>query len=105
MAWNTNGFGPRKILLAVLSRDVFEDGSGNLAAAGFELGFAHRKLGVKTVNETPLGTVIAAPAPGTPRIILPERIEMARQNPGEENCYAPLKEIESQRNGFWRAQT
>lgn len=45
----------------VLSRDVFDDATGKIAAAGLKLGIAHQKLGVNAVNETPLGTVIAAP--------------------------------------------
>jgi hypothetical protein len=62
LAWNANAF-DEKLLGKVLSRDVFEDVTGKIAAAGLKLGFAHQKLGVKTVNETPLGTVIAAPKP------------------------------------------
>src|SRR5271154_6200606 len=60
LAWNSKGFDESK-LVPVLSRDVFEDSSGKIAEAGFKLGFAHQKLGVKALNETPLGTVIAAP--------------------------------------------
>src|SRR5205823_8349197 len=48
-------------LMSVLSRDVFEDRTGKLAKAAFGLGFVHRKLAVRAPNETPLGTVIAAP--------------------------------------------
>ena len=60
LAWNVNGFEQSKIL-SVLSRDVFGDKTGAIADAAFKLGFAHQKLGVKAPNETPLGTVIAAP--------------------------------------------
>ena len=60
LAWNATHL-DEKTLLDVLSRDVFEDATGKIAAAGFKLGFAHQKLGVRAVNETPLGTVIAAP--------------------------------------------
>ena len=62
LAWNANSL-DEKSLLAVLSRDVFEDPTGKIAKAGFKLGFTHQKLGIKAVNETPLGTVIAAPKP------------------------------------------
>jgi hypothetical protein len=47
----------------VLNRDVYEDAAGKTAKAAIKLGFAHKKLGVKAINETPLGTVIAAPKP------------------------------------------
>ena len=62
LAWNANNFDESK-LVSVLSRDVFEDSTGKIAAAAFQLGFAHQKLGVRAPNETPLGTVIAAPKP------------------------------------------
>ena len=62
LAWNSKALDERS-LVAVLSRDVFEDPTGKIAGAGFKLGFAHQKLGVKALNETPLGTVIAAPKP------------------------------------------
>ena len=62
LAWNANNFDESK-LVSVLSRDLFEDSTGKIAAAAFKLGFAHQKLGVRAPNETPLGTVIAAPKP------------------------------------------
>ena len=60
LAWNAKNFDERK-LAPVLSRDVFADSTGKIAEAAFQLGFVHRKLKVKAPNETPLGTVIAAP--------------------------------------------
>ena len=63
LAWNAKDFDERK-LVPVLSRDVFADSTGKIAEAAFKLGFVHRKLGVKAPNETPLGTVIAAPPAG-----------------------------------------
>ena len=62
LAWNSKSLDVKK-LLAVLSRDVFDDPTGKIAGAGFKLGFVHRKLGLRALNETPLGTVIAAPKP------------------------------------------
>jgi hypothetical protein len=58
LAWNAKGFDQRA-LVPVLAREVF--GNSKAARAAFDLGFVHKKLGVKAVNETPLGTVIAAP--------------------------------------------
>jgi hexosaminidase len=60
LAWNSRSFDESK-LIPILSRDVFEDSTGRMASAAFKLGFAHQKLGVNAPNETPLGTVIAAP--------------------------------------------
>lgn len=59
LAWNAKGFNEAQ-LPAVLSRDIFDDASGKVAAAALRLGRAHRKLGVTAPNETPLGTVVAA---------------------------------------------
>jgi hypothetical protein len=60
LAWNANGF-DEKLLQPVLSRDVFGDSTGRIAGAALKLGFVHRLLKAKVQNETPLGTVIAAP--------------------------------------------
>ncbi|HKW31138.1 MAG TPA: family 20 glycosylhydrolase, partial [Verrucomicrobiae bacterium] len=60
LAWNAGDFDARQ-LAPVLSRDVFADPTGKVAEAAFKLGFAHLKLKVRAPNETPLGTVIAAP--------------------------------------------
>ena len=60
LAWNTKDFN-MKNLSTTVGRDIFEDASGTAAAVAMALGFAHQKLGVRAENETPLGTVIAAP--------------------------------------------
>ena len=101
LAWNAKGLDARN-LLAVLSRDVFEDGTGKVAAVGFKLGFAHRKLGVKTVNETPLGTVIAAPKPEDRELFCRNGLKWSTRIPAEK-ILAALKEIENQRKILARA--
>jgi hypothetical protein len=72
-------------LAAVLSRDVFEEKTGGAARATLALGVAHLRLGHKETNQTPLGTVIAAPKFGTREMI-------CRNGP---KCYAriPAKKI------------
>ncbi|HZI33394.1 MAG TPA: family 20 glycosylhydrolase, partial [Candidatus Binatia bacterium] len=62
LAWNGNSL-DENVLASVLNRDVFEDATGSVAQAAVKLGLAHKKLGVNEPNETPLGTVIAAPKP------------------------------------------
>src|SRR6185436_12418552 len=52
-----------KLLVPVLSRDVFHDPTGRVARAAIALGFAHRKFGYREPNFTPYGAVIAAPPP------------------------------------------
>jgi len=62
LAWNSTEL-KETVLVNVLNRDVYEDPTGKIAGAALALGLAHRKLGVTAANETPLGTVIAAPKP------------------------------------------
>ncbi len=95
LAWNSKDFNESK-LVPVLSRDVFEDSTGKIAAAAFKLGFAHKKLGVKALNETPLGTVIAASEPEDRELFCRNGLKWFAKIP-EKKILAALKEIESQR--------
>jgi hypothetical protein len=95
LAWNATAL-DETTLLNVLSRDVFEDASGKIAAAGYKLGFAHQKLGVKTVNETPLGTVVAAPKPTDRELFCRNGLKWAAEIP-KQKILAALKDIETQR--------
>ena len=84
--------------LPVLSRDVFEDSTGKIAEAAFKLGFAHQKLGVKAPNETPLGTVIAAPKPEERELFCRNGLKWFAKIPAQK-IRAALKEIEKQSCG------
>ena len=95
LAWNSKTLDERS-LVAVLSRDVFEDPTGKIAGAGFKLGFAHQKLGVKALNETPLGTVIAAPKPEDRELFCRNGLKWFARIPAKK-IQAALKEIEKQR--------
>ena len=95
LAWNATGFDERK-LIPVLSRDVFEDSSGKLADAAFNLGFTHKKLGIRAPNETPLGTVIAAPPPPERELFCRNGLKWFARVPAK-NIGAALKEIEKLR--------
>jgi hypothetical protein len=95
LAWNAKDFDESK-LVPVLSRDVFEDSTGRIAAAAFNLGFAHQKLGVKSPNETPLGTVIAAPRPEERELFCRNGLKWFSKIPAGK-IRATLKEIEKQR--------
>jgi hexosaminidase len=95
LAWNSKSFDERK-LVPVLSRDVFEDATGKIATAAFKLGFAHQKLGVTAVNETPLGTVIAAPKPEDRELFCRNGLKWFAKIPAKKILGA-LKEIERQR--------
>jgi hypothetical protein len=94
LAWNANYFDESK-LASVLSRDVFEDFTGKIAATAFKLGFVHQKLGVKAPNETPLGTVIAAPKPEKRELFCRNGLKWFTNIP-ERKIHATLKEIKKQ---------
>jgi hexosaminidase len=102
LAWNAKGL-DESTVLAVLSRDVFEDATGKVAAAGFKLGFVHQKLGVKAVNETPLGTVIAAPKPEDQELFCRNGLKWFAKIPAKKILTA-LKEIQKQRATLSRAK-
>ncbi|HEY4417835.1 MAG TPA: family 20 glycosylhydrolase [Verrucomicrobiae bacterium] len=102
LAWNAKHFDEAK-LAPVLDRDIFEDASGRAARAAIALGFAHQKLGVKALNETPLGTVIAAPKAGTRELFCRNGLKWFAKIPGAK-ITAALKEIERQRKTLARSK-
>jgi hypothetical protein len=102
LAWNTGAL-DKTTLTRVLSRDVFEDATGKAAAAGFKLGFVHQKLGVKAVNETPLGTVIAAPKPEERELFCRHGLTWFAKIP-DQKIRSALKEIHQQRATLLRAK-
>ena len=95
LAWNANAL-DGKVLAKVLSRDVFEDATGKIVEAGLKLGFAHQKLGVRAVNETPLGTVLAAPKPAEQELFCRNGLKWFAKIP-QRKILAALKEIQKQR--------
>jgi hypothetical protein len=95
LAWNVKSL-DEKSLLAVLSRDVFEDHVGKVTEAGFKLGFAHQKLGVQAPNETPLGTVIAAPRAADRELFCRNGLKWFVKIP-KKKILTTLKEIQNQR--------
>ena len=101
-AWNSKTL-DATVLCKVLSRDVFEDPTGKIAQAGFDLGFAHQKLGVTALNETPLGTVIAAPKPEARELFCRNGLKWFAKIPARK-IGAALKEIEKQRSLLKRAR-
>jgi hypothetical protein len=102
LAWNAKILDEQN-LLAVLSRDVFDDPTGKVAAAGFKLGLAHQKLGVKALNETPLGTVVAAPKPADRELFCRNGLKWFVKIP-KRKILAALKEIQKQRAALRRAK-
>lgn len=105
LAWNASGF-DKELLQPVLSRDVFDDASDRVAGVAFKLGFTHRKLKVKAPNETPLGTVIAAPPAAERELFCRNGLNWFKKvQPA--NIRAALKDIERQRavlKNAWNAK-
>ena len=95
LSWNAAAL-DEAVLTEVLNRDVYEDSSGNIGTAALKLGFVHRKLGVKAVNETPLGTVIAAPKPEERELFCRNGLKWFAKIP-QKRILATFKEIQEQR--------
>lgn len=96
LAWNHRSLG-KNIMANVLNRDVFADDTGKVAQAALKLGMAHQKLGVSAPNETPLGTVIAAPKPEDRELFCRNGLKWFAQIPARK-IRAALTEIEKQRS-------
>ncbi len=103
LSWCAETFDEKK-LAPVLSRDVFNDATGGAARAALALGRAHRKLKYTVPNETPLGTVIAAPPPKQRELFCRNGLQHYTHISGQ-NIRATLKEIEKQRTRLRRAIT
>jgi hypothetical protein len=102
LAWNAQKLDESK-MLAVLNRDVFADSTGRVARVAYDLGFVHQELGVKALNETPLGSVIAAPKPGDRELFCRNGLKWAAKIPATK-IKATLSAIEKQRAILRRAK-
>jgi hexosaminidase len=102
LAWNATAL-DEQMLAPVLNRDVFEDATNKIAQAGLKLGLAHQKLGVNAPNETPLGTVIAAPKTEERELFCRNGLKWFAKIPAKK-IHATLKEIETQRKVLARAK-
>ena len=93
----------QRLLVPVLSRDVFEDPTQRAAKAALALGLAHRQLGYYAVNVTPLGAVIAAPAPQTRELACRDGLKYYARIRGR-NIRAAEAAIAQQRKLLQRAE-
>jgi hypothetical protein len=95
MAWCEESFNESR-LLSVLSRDVFQDLTGQVAKSAYALGLAHRQLHFSEPNLTPLGAVIAAPQPESRELFCRDGLKYyARIRPNA--IRATLQTIQKQR--------
>jgi hypothetical protein len=103
LSWCAKTFDEAK-LIPVLNRDVFKDPTGNAAKATLALGLAHRKLKFTAPNETPMGTVIAAPPAEQRELFCRNGLKHYARISGK-NIRAALKEIEKQSALLKKADT
>lgn len=102
LAWNASAL-DEATLAYVLNRDVFEDATGTVAQAGIKLGYVHQTLGVKALNETPLGTVIAAPKPEDRELFCRNGLKWFAKIPAAK-IRATLRQIQAQRRVLAKAR-
>ncbi|HEY9510232.1 MAG TPA: family 20 glycosylhydrolase [Verrucomicrobiae bacterium] len=102
LAWCDSSFDSKK-LQPVLSRDVFNDSTGQTAKAAHALGFAHRKLGYFEPNATPLGAAIAAPPPEQRELFCRNGLKYHAWISGKK-IKAAMREIEKQRSRLKQAR-
>ena len=86
-----------------MNRDIFEDSKSKAAAAALKLGFAHQKLGVKAVNETPLGSVVAAPKPEDRELFCRNGLKWSAKIP-RSKILSALREIQIHRASIRRGK-
>ena len=91
-----------KLLVPVLSRDIFHDPTQRMAEAALALGLAHRKLKYYATLGTPLGTAIAAPRPRTRELACRDGLKYYARIPAK-NIRAAQDEVEAQRAAMKRA--
>jgi hexosaminidase len=94
LAWNARSCDEKR-LIPVLSRDVFCDPARPVAKAARALGHAHLKFGYRETNQTPFGTVIAAPKFGSREMICRDGPKCYARIPAR-NIRAALAEVEKQ---------
>jgi hypothetical protein len=102
LSWCAKTFDEKRIVHA-LSRDVFHDATGRLAAAARSLGSAHRHFQFRQANSTPFGIVIAAPPPERRELFCRGGLECYRRI-SPRNIRAALKAVERERATIRKAR-
>ena len=92
-----------KLIVPVLSRDVFHDPTQRVAKAAISLGFAHRKFRYFESNVTPFGAVIAAPPPETRELFCRSGLKYYARIP-EKRIRTALAAVEKQRTVLGKAR-
>ncbi|HWI58058.1 MAG TPA: glycoside hydrolase family 20 zincin-like fold domain-containing protein [Bacillota bacterium] len=102
VSWCGESF-DEKLLVPVLSRDVFGDPTQRTAKAALALGFAHRKFNYFAPNVTPYGTVVTAPPPKWRELVCRDGLKYYARIP-DKNIRAALEEVEKHRAVLYRSR-
>ncbi|SPE59721.1 Glycoside hydrolase, family 20, catalytic core [Verrucomicrobia bacterium] len=102
LSWCERSF-EKKLLVPVLSRDVFADATQKAAQAAWNLGLAHREFDFYAPNLTPFGAVIAAPQPATRELFCRDGLKYYARIPSE-NIRTALAAVEQNRAVLRRAR-
>jgi hypothetical protein len=102
LSWSGQTY-DEKLLIPVLSRDVFNDPTERMAKAALDLGLAHRKFNFYAPNLTPFGAVIAAPPAERRELVCRDGLKYHARIPAK-NIQAALDEVERQRALLAKAQ-
>jgi hypothetical protein len=92
-----------RLLVPVLSRDIFHDPTQRMAQAALGLGLAHRKLNYYPGRGTPLGTAISAPVPQTRELMCRDGLKYYARIPAK-NIRSAQDEVERQRAVLYKSR-
>jgi hexosaminidase len=101
-SWCSKSF-DEKLIVPVLSRDVYEDSSQKVAEAAIALGLAHRKFDYLESNVTPFGAVIAAPPPEWRELFCRSGLKYYARIKAR-NIHAAWAEVEKHRGNLAKAK-
>lgn len=94
-SWCSESFN-EKLLVPVVSREIYGDSTQRIAEAAIALGLAHDKFGYRESNITPFGAVIAAPPPETRELFCRSGLKYYARIKAR-NIRAAVAEVEKQR--------
>ncbi len=103
LSWCGESHDP-KILVPVLSRDIYYDRTRRIARAVLALGVAHQRFKYISPNVTPFGAVIAAPVPKTRELFCRDGLKYYARIP-EKNILSALQEVRKQRALIYQTET
>ncbi len=95
LSWCAKTFDER-LLVPVLSRDIFFDPTQQAGEAALALGLAHRRFRYLAPNVTPFGTVITAPPPERRELFCRDGLKYYARIP-QTDVRSALEEVEQQR--------